>query len=132
MKNPAKKTRLLWLDVLAMLALPCVSAWYYYGTQALKLLAVSALSAVLCELFGGLLLRRKGSSLSDLSAIATGLMIALMLPASAPVWLPVCGSAFAILAAKLPFVNAIAGIAPLFFPGVTIFAMELLGMYRPK
>ena len=37
-----------------------------------------------------------------------------------------------VLAAKLPFVNAIVGIAPLFFPGVTIFAMELLGMYRPK
>lgn len=102
MKNPVKKTRLFWLDVLAMLALPCVSAWYYYGTQALKLLAASALSAVVCELFGCILLRRP-LSVGDLSAAATGLMIALMLPASAPVWLPVCGSAFAILAAKLPF-----------------------------
>ncbi len=102
MKRPANQTRLLWLDVLAMLALPCVSAWYYYGGQALKLLAVSVLSAVLCELFGGLLLNRR-ITVGDLSAAATGLMIALMLPASAPLWLPVCGSAFAIVAAKLPF-----------------------------
>lgn len=102
MKHHENKTRLLWLDMLAMLALPCVSAWYYYGGQALRLLAVSALSAVVCELFGCLLLRRK-ISVGDCSAVAAGLMIALMLPASAPLWLPVCGSAFAVIAAKLPF-----------------------------
>ena len=102
MKRKANQTRLLWLDVLAMLALPSVSAWYYYGTRALKLLAVSVLSAVVCELIGGLLLNRR-ITVGDLSAAATGLMIALMLPASAPLWLPACGSAFAIVAAKLPF-----------------------------
>ncbi len=102
MKSPEKQTRLLWLDMLAMLALPCVSAWYYYGVQALKLLAVSVLSAVVCELFGSILLKMK-ISVGNLSAVGTGLMIALMLPASAPWWLPVCGSAFAIVAAKLPF-----------------------------
>ena len=102
MKSPEKQTRLFWLDILAMLALPCVSAWYYYGGQALKLLAVSVLSAVMCELLGCVILKTK-VSVGDLSAVATGLMIALMLPASAPLWLPACGSAFAIVVAKLPF-----------------------------
>ena len=68
----------------------------------MKLLAVSVLSAVVCELFGSILLKMK-ISVGNLSAVGTGLMIALMLPASAPWWLPVCGSAFAIVAAKLPF-----------------------------
>ena len=36
-----------------------------------------------------------------------------------------------ILAVKLPFVDTLAGIEPVFFPGLTIFAMELLGIYRP-
>ena len=102
MKSTEKQTRLFWLDMLAMLALPCVSAWYFYGGQALKLLAVSVLSAVVCELFGCIILKTR-ISVGDLSAVATGLMIALMLPASAPVWLPACGSAFAIVVAKLPF-----------------------------
>ncbi|HBL40841.1 MAG TPA: hypothetical protein DDY98_04430 [Ruminococcaceae bacterium] len=97
-----KKTRLFWLDMLAMLVLPCVSAWYYYGGYAVKLLVVSVLSAVLCELFGCLVLKKK-ITIGDLSAVVTGLMIALMLPASAPVWLPICASSFAVIAAKLPF-----------------------------
>ncbi len=102
MELTKKKTRQLWLDMLAMLALPCVSAWYYYGGYALKLLAVSVLSAVLCELFGCIILKKK-ITLGDFSAVVTGIMIALMLPASAPLWLPVCASSFAVLAAKLPF-----------------------------
>jgi len=37
----------------------------------------------------------------------------------------------AILAIELPFIDTIAGIAPLFFPRLTIFGMQLLGMYKP-
>lgn len=37
-----------------------------------------------------------------------------------------------ILAALLPFENTIAGIVPLFLPRATIYAMQLLGMYKPE
>ncbi|MBR3754890.1 MAG: RnfABCDGE type electron transport complex subunit D [Clostridia bacterium] len=98
----AKATRSLQLDMLAILLLPCVSAWYFYGTKALRLIAVSVITAVLCEFLGGKLLRRP-STVGDLSAVTTGIILALMLPANAPVWLPAIGSSFAVIVAKLPF-----------------------------
>lgn len=99
-----KKTRAFRLDILAMLALPCASAWYFYGTRALALVAVSALTAAVCELLGRKLMRSQ-ATVGDFSAVATGVMIALVLPANAPLWLPAVGSSFAVLAAKLPFGN---------------------------
>ena len=97
-----KATRSLQLDMLAILLLPCVSAWYFYGTKALRLIAVSVIVAVLCEYFGRKLLRQP-ATVSDLSAVTTGIILALMLPANAPVWMPAIGSSFAVIAAKLPF-----------------------------
>ena len=37
-----------------------------------------------------------------------------------------------IIAALVPFINTIAGIVPLFFPKLVIYAMQLLGMYDPE
>jgi Na+-translocating ferredoxin:NAD+ oxidoreductase RnfD subunit len=97
-----KDTRLRWTDTLVMLALPLVSACYFYGLRALKLTALSVVTAVLCEAAGRFLMRTK-ATVGDVSAVVTGAAIALMLPAGAPWWLPVVGSSFAIIAAKLPF-----------------------------
>lgn len=36
------------------------------------------------------------------------------------------------LALRLPGVNGVAEVIPLFFPRLTIFAMQLLGMYKPE
>ena len=36
------------------------------------------------------------------------------------------------IAALVPFINTIAGIVPLFFPKLVIYAMQLLGMYDPE
>lgn len=97
-----KATRSLQLDMLAILVLPCVSAWYFYGSKALALIAVSVITAVICETLGRKLLRQP-ATVGDLSAVTTGIILALMLPASAPLWLSAAGSSFAIIAAKLPF-----------------------------
>ena len=69
--------------MLIMLAAPAVMACYFYGLRAFFLLAVSILSAVLCEALGGLIMRSKKNALFDLNAVFTGTVIALMLPASA-------------------------------------------------
>lgn len=37
-----------------------------------------------------------------------------------------------ILAVLMPFENTIAGIVPLFFPRLVIYAMQLLGIYKPE
>ena len=100
-----KETRALQLDMLAILILPCVSAWYFYGSKALALVAVSVITAVLSEFFGRKVLKQD-STVSDLSAVVTGIVVALMLPANAPLWLAASGSSFAIIAAKLPFGRA--------------------------
>lgn len=46
---------------------------------------------------------KKPQTVSDLSAVATGLCCACMLPASSPVWLPLIAGFFAVAAAKLAF-----------------------------
>lgn len=97
-----KETRSLQLDLLAMLALPTLSAWYFYGSRALLLVCVSVIACVICELAGRAVLRQ-AQTVADLSAVVTGIIIALMLPANAPLWLGVIGGIFAIVVAKLPF-----------------------------
>lgn len=98
-------TRKYMLETLAMLFAPIIMAWYFYGGRALRLMVISVLTAVLCEFIGGHLIKSL-PTIRDFSAVITGLLIALCLPASVPVWVVVLASAFAILAAKLPFGNA--------------------------
>lgn len=137
------QTRKYQLDMLVMVILPCVSAWYFYGARAVALILVSVFTAVICEALGKKLLRQP-QSVTDLSAVTTGIFIALVLPASAPLWLPAIGSAFAVTVVKLPFganstlpfSHAAAGIAFLTicypdlvfdYPSVSAGASELSG-----
>ncbi len=101
-QSSIRKARSLQLDMLAMLALPALSSWYFYGLGAIRLIFVCVITCVLCELAGRRLLRQP-NTVGDLSAVVTGTVIALMLPANAPVWIPVIGGVFATVAAKLPF-----------------------------
>lgn len=100
-----RETRAVSAELLTMAAAPAVMAWYYYGERALRLMVISVLAAVLTEYVGSLLFGIK-HSLEDLSAVTTGVLLALTLPASAPWWVPAAGSAFAVLIGKLPFGNA--------------------------
>ncbi len=87
--------------VLICLALSVVGI-YLNGIAAFYQLALSVAAAVLCEGISFRLILKK-SSLSDLGALSTGLVIALLLPASAPLYVAPTASAFAVLIAKLPF-----------------------------
>lgn len=104
LKKDIKTTQRYMLDLLIMLVAPTVIAVYYYGSRALALLATSVLTAVLAEYIGGKLLKNFPTP-RDLSAVVTGVCLALCLPASAPLWMAVLGASFAILIAKLPFGN---------------------------
>lgn len=98
-------TRRYFADMLILMVVPAVMAWYYYGGRAVRLMVLSVLTAVLCEAAGSFIFKAQ-ASVSDLSAVATGLMTALCMPASAPYYLPCIASAFAVIVAKLPFGNA--------------------------
>ena len=98
-----KQTQKNNLNMLVMLAAPLVMAWYYYGLRALLLTAVCAVSAVVCDFAGGLAIRRKRKQTYDFSALLTGILIALMLPADFRFSFAAAGCAFAVIAVKLPF-----------------------------
>ena len=82
------------LDVIIALAPAMVFAVYQFGFHALALLAISVVSAVFFE-WGYRKLMKKPSSIGDLSACVTGILLVLCLPKDAPLWMPVVGTFFA-------------------------------------
>ena len=89
-------------DVIIALVPATAAGIYYFGVRALILIVAAIISAVFFE---GLYekITRKPVTINDLSAVVTGLLLAMNLPASAPVWVAIVGSAFAIIFAKQLF-----------------------------
>lgn len=95
-------TRLTMLDVLIALLPTTAAGIYFFGARAAMVLAVSVASCVLFEALWCALGHEK-STVGDLSAAVTGLLLGLNLPSNAPWWMPVIGAAFAILIIKQLF-----------------------------
>ena len=92
-------TRRIMLDVMiALLPAVAVAVWQF-GVYPLLVIAVSMASAVFFE-WGYRKLLKKHSTIGDLSACVTGLLMALVLPPDAPWWLPIIGTFFAIVVVK--------------------------------
>ena len=74
---------------------------YNFGPRALAVIAVTIASTILTEYFFGLY---KGKlTVTDLSAVVTGLLLALNLPVTIPLWMAALGGVFAILVVKMLF-----------------------------
>ncbi|MCR4747895.1 MAG: RnfABCDGE type electron transport complex subunit D [Clostridiales bacterium] len=98
------KVRSFMMDMIIMLLAVSVVAVYTYGIRALWSIILSVAAAILTEVIGYVVFMKKNPiRLADLSAIFTGLAVALALPSSAPFWLAPMGAIFAIAVAKLPF-----------------------------
>lgn len=93
-------------DYLVMLVAPCVVAVWYYGTRALSVIAVSILTALVCDFAASALLGRE-FRLKDFSNIFIGASIAVMMPAGVPLYIPAVAASFAVLAVKIPFGGAL-------------------------
>lgn len=89
-------------DVIIALVPATAAGIFFFGIPALILIAVSIVACVFFEWLYQKLLK-KPVTISDLSAVVTGLLLAMNLPASAPVWVPIVGAAFAIIFAKQLF-----------------------------
>ncbi len=74
---------------------------YNFGPRAFVLIVVCIVSAVLTEFLFGLY--RKKTTVFDLSAVVTGLLLAMNLPVKLPLWMGALGSVFAILVVKMLF-----------------------------
>lgn len=92
-------TRRTMLDVLIALIPALIAAVILFGLRAMVLTVISAAVCVVVELLYCLVTRRK-STVGDLSAVVTGVLLAFSLPASCPYWVVAVGDAFAIIVVK--------------------------------
>ena len=90
------------LEVIIALIPACAFGVYAFGWRALIVLLISTASAVLSELVYQLIIK-KPIMIKDCSAALTGLLLGMNLPVSVPLWIPVVGSAFAIIVVKQLF-----------------------------
>ena len=89
-------------DVIIALVPATAAGIYYFGISALILIIAAIASSVIFEALCQKIMK-KPVTVSDLSAVVTGLLLAMNLPAAAPVWVAVVGSAFAIIFGKQLF-----------------------------
>lgn len=98
-----ESTRKIMGDVIiALLPAVLVSIWFF-GLSAIHLVCVSVLSCVVFEYLIQKFLLKGRSTVGDLSAVVTGILIALNLPVCSPWWLIVIGAFVAIAIAKMSF-----------------------------
>ncbi len=90
------------LDVIIALVPAAVMSVVYFGTRALALLVVTIGSSVLAEYLSRKAMKR-ANTLSDLSAVVTGLILALNLPSTLPLPMAAIGSVIAIVVVKQMF-----------------------------
>jgi len=87
------------LDVVIAMLPALLAGCLIFGYRALVVSLVCVLSAVIAEALWQKLLK-KPVTVSDLSAVVTGLLLALNLPPSIPLWMAALGSVFAIIIVK--------------------------------
>lgn len=95
-------TQSIMRDVVISLLPATVAGCILFSLNAFILIIACVLSCVLCEYIFNLVIK-KAQTISDLSAVVTGLLLALNIPATTPVWQAVVGSAFAIIIVKCIF-----------------------------
>ncbi|MCI9475901.1 RnfABCDGE type electron transport complex subunit D [Anaerovoracaceae bacterium 41-7] len=75
---------------------------YHFGIGALQVIIISVVTCVIGEILFDLAVK-KPVTVFDGSAVVTGLILAINLPATAIWWMPVLGGLFAIVAVKMLF-----------------------------
>lgn len=90
------------LDVIISLVPALVMGVVYFGTRALALAGVTIGTAVLAEWLCQKAMKRS-VTITDLSAIVTGLILSLNLPSTTPLWIAAIGSIIAIVVVKQMF-----------------------------
>ena len=106
--------RMMGETILALV--PAVAmAVVHFGMDAARVISLSCVSAVIVEALC-LAVMKRDITIDDYSALLTGLLFAMLLPASAPWWLVVAGSSSCIVLGKMLFGGI--GANPLCIPAV--------------
>mgnify|MGYP002856457260 CR=1 FL=1 len=96
-------TKSLMLDVVIALIPAVICSVVFYGWQELLVLGVSVASCVLLEWAITKYMLKKPSTIGDLSAVITGILLALNVPYTTPWWVVFVGAVVAIGVAKMTF-----------------------------
>jgi len=114
--SKSRKYKIMWLVVLALL--PALGVGIYnFGLRVLWIALTSIAVAAATEGFFNKLRGKPLSRLLNGPAVVTGLLLALILPPTVPLWIPALGSFIALAIAKHAFGGA----------GMTIFNPALVG-----
>ena len=124
--SPVGVSRIMLDVILALLPTTAMGIWFF-GWPAVWTIATCVSSALVTEALCRLAMRRE-STIGDLSAVVTGLLLALNLPAGLPLWMAVVGSVFAIFIAKQVFGGL--GMNP-FNPALAARAFMLISFTGP-
>lgn len=96
-------TRSLMHDVIIALTPAIVVSILFYGWSELLILAVSVASCVLLEWAITKYMLKAPSTIGDMSAVVTGLLLAMNLPSTTPWWVVFIGALVSIGVAKMTF-----------------------------
>lgn len=95
-------TRTIMRDVLIALTPALVGSIYFFGFRALMVTLLSAAACVFFE-WGYRKVMKKDSTVYDLSAVVTGVLLAFVCPVTIPYWCLILGDFFAIIVVKQLF-----------------------------
>lgn len=120
--STAENTKTIMLDVIIALIPALIAGWFYFGIRALAVVCVSVISCVLAEyvyqwLYIGFKIKnekrttmrdaleraKSKTTVGDLSAVVTGMLLAYNLPVTIPYPMVIIGSVFAIIIVKQLF-----------------------------
>ena len=95
----ANNIKRIMLDVIIALIPAFLGGIYFFGISALVAIVTSIAFCVLFEYLWDKAIKKENTT-GDLSAVVTGLLLALTLPSGVPLWMIVIGDAFAIIIVK--------------------------------
>ena len=101
--HAAVSTKKLMLDVIIALCPAVIVSFLFYGLSEMAIMAVSVASCVVLEWAITKYMLKKPSTTGDLSAIVTGMLLAMNLPPTCPLWVVFIGAVVSIAVAKMTF-----------------------------
>lgn len=100
-RDKVRSSNIMLMVVIALMP-ATIFGVYNFGTSALLLILVTTASAVLAEFIYQKLMH-KAITIKDFSAVVTGLLLALNLPPTLPLWMGALGAVFAVIVVKQLF-----------------------------
>ncbi len=100
--HSGRSTQKIMLDVIIALLPAAIAGVVIFGLRSRLIIGVCVGVSVLSELLFNIMVKKE-QTIGDLSAVVTGLILALNIPANAPLWEVAVGAVFAIIVVKCLF-----------------------------